>query len=82
MARRTWVQFEVKRSPGAEDWVLVRCQGKTFRMSESSEVAELLLGCVEGWSKDARRRAEPPKTLDEWRHWRTTRAGRAVARRL
>ncbi len=67
-----WVQLEVKRAAGAEDLVIVRHAGKTFRCSESDSLAKVLLGCVEGWSQTTPRRPQNAARADEWRHWRTS----------
>jgi hypothetical protein len=50
MAGAQWTQVELKRSAGAEAWVIVRYQGRCFRLPADAAIDELLQGVADGWT--------------------------------
>lgn len=49
-SKREWAQCELKESPGAELWVVVRHRRGWFRVPADASIATVLEGVQAGWS--------------------------------
>ena len=67
---RGWTQVEAKLLPGAEPWVMIRHDGRIFKLPLDAPMSEMLRGVFDRWNADRAARKRPPITLEEWRHWR------------
>lgn len=58
-----WIQFEVKRAPGAEALAIVRYRGGSFRIHHDAPLHEVMRGVREGWTMKPRTRASSTTEL-------------------
>jgi hypothetical protein len=69
-AKRGWTKVEVKILVGAEAWVMLRHDGRYFKLPLDAPMTEMLRGVADGWDIDRIRRPGAPTNLEEWRRWR------------
>jgi hypothetical protein len=61
---RPWVQVELKLSPGAEAWVIVRYYGGSFKLPADAAIGEVLQGVRDHWQ------SRPPKVRRATQYYR------------